>query len=161
MKIAPSIDLQAMQNITLQKQCAFPGCINSFALLRPRKKYCCGCCRVKDFNRRKRQQETSITEPAASKEVTKDKQEVGGMGAMPMLPTAIPAVEPASKGMSMAGVGESAVGTAGVLLLKDQLFDKAHRNQLQQQLNQLLRQQSWIYSQVLAIHTKIEQLSKR
>ncbi|AHM60523.1 hypothetical protein D770_11330 [Flammeovirgaceae bacterium 311] len=152
-----------MQTITLQKQCAFPGCTNSFALLRPKKKYCCGCCRVKDFNRRKRQQETLITAPAASREVTKDKQEIVGMGmgTMPTLPTPMPAAEPASKGMSMAGVGESAVGTAGVLLLKDQLFDKAHRNQLQQQLNQLLQQQSWIYSQILAIHTKIEQLSKR
>lgn len=150
-----------MQNLTFQKQCAFPSCTNSFTLLRPRKKFCCGCCRVKDFNRRKRQQENLLTAPAASKEVTKAKQEVVGMEAVPMLPTTVPSADPAPKGMSMAGVGESAVGTAGVLLLKDQLFDKAHRNQLNQQLNQLLQQQSWIYSQVLVIHTKIEQLSKR
>lgn len=149
-----------MQNLTLQKQCAFPNCTNSFILLRPRKKFCCGCCRVKDFNRRKRQQETGLTEPLASKEVAKVEKEVG-IAAMPMLPTTLPVAETAQKGMSMAGVGEAAVGTAGMLLLKDQLFDKAHRNQLNQQLNKLLQQQSWIYSQILSIHTKIEQFSKR
>ena len=151
-----------MQNIILRKQCDFPSCTNSFELLRPRKKYCCSCCRVKDFNRRKRQQKILPTAPlpAASKELTKAKEEAA-IAAMPSLPTAIPAGQPAQKGMSMAGVGESAVGTAGVLLLKDQLFDKAHRNQVNQQLNQLLQQQSWIYSQILAMHKKIDQIPKR
>ena len=46
----------------------------------------------------------------------------------------------AKKGMTLAGVGEAAIGTAGVMLLKDQLFDKDHRIQVQQQMSHLQNQ---------------------
>lgn len=60
----------------------------------------------------------------------------------------------------MAGVGESAIGTAGVLFLKDQLIDKNHRSQLQQQIGQLLRQQALIARQLQEVNKKMDMLSK-
>ena len=62
--------------------------------------------------------------------------------------------------MSLAGVGESAIGTAGVLFLKDQLIDKNHRSQLQQQIGQLLRQQALIARQLQEVNKKMDMLSK-
>lgn len=62
--------------------------------------------------------------------------------------------------MTLAGVGESAVGTAAALLLKDQVFDKNHRNHLQQQIDQLLQQQAKISRQIQELNRKMDQLSK-
>ncbi|WP_017733025.1 hypothetical protein [Nafulsella turpanensis] len=62
--------------------------------------------------------------------------------------------------MSLAGIGNTAVGTAGVLLLKDQLFDKEHRVRLQQQMGHLLRQQAWIVKQMGVLSQEISRLGK-
>ena len=136
-----------------QQRCAFPPCTNSFPRLNHKKKYCSGCCRVKDFNRRKKQQKDASSIPAVRKEV-KALQESSALAASPILfHQAEEPVEP-KKGMTFAGVGESALGTAGVLLLKDQLFDKNHRIQLQQQMSHLLKQQFFSPGRFLNPFTK-------
>jgi hypothetical protein len=141
------------------QRCAFPPCTNSFPRLNRKKKYCSGCCRVKDFNRRKNQQEDTVVIPAVRKETRPSTVEPSALSAPPLEPKQIE--EPtAKKGMSLAGVGEAAIGTAGMLLLKDQLFDKEHRTKLQQQMNQLLQQQAWNARQLQEIKQKLEQLSK-
>ncbi len=57
-------------------------------------------------------------------------------------------------------VGEAAIGTARVMLLKDQLFDKDHRKQLQQQMSQLLKQQILIAQQLKEIKREMEEQRK-
>lgn len=54
--------------------------------------------------------------------------------------------------MTLAGVGESAIGTAGMLLLKDQLFDKDYRDKLQQQ--------AWNARQLQVVRQRLDQLCK-
>ena len=147
-----------MTSPLLPQRCAFPPCANSFPQLNHRKKYCSGCCRVKDFNRRKNKQENTSA-------VQLTQKDSGVPGSPNSLPTPVPLPlekEPAEtkKGMSLAGVGESAVGTAGVMFLKDQLFDKQHRSQMQQQLNQLLQQQAFIARQIQELKNQVDKLNK-
>ena len=94
-----------------------------------RKRYCSNSCRVQDCNHRK-------TRGDQSRAVVKAND-----NALEGVAVAAQVEEkPQAKGMTMAGVGESAVGTAGVLLLKDQLFDKKYRQQVEQQLALLVHQ---------------------
>jgi hypothetical protein len=113
---------------------------------------------VKDFNRRKRNQEQHYEAPAVKRETKPTMMELGSLAAPPVVPPQVEASVEAKKGMTLAGVGESAIGTAGVMLLKDQLFDKEHRKQFQQQMNQLLQQQAWISRQILDLKNKMDQL---
>ena len=66
-----------------------------------------------------------------------------------------------NKGMILAGVGEAAIGTAGVMFLKHQLIDKENQNQLQYKMNQLLKQQAIISRQIQAISQKVDKLCKK
>jgi hypothetical protein len=143
----------------LPQRCAFPPCTNSFPRPKHRKKYCSGCCRVKDFNRRQKQQENNSAIPVARQKLSVLKESAPLVA--PRLPLP-PGEEPAEtkKGMSMVGVGESALGTAGVLLLKDQLFDKQNRDQLQLQLTKLLQQQAFIARQLQELKNKVDKLNK-
>ena len=141
------------------QRCAFTPCTNSFSKLNHKKKYCSGCCRVKDFNRRKKQQEFISSIPAVRKEV-KVLQEPTALASLPLVKCQAEETNEPKKGMTLAGVGESAVGTAGMLLLKDQLFDKSHRNQLQQQIHHLLKQQAQISHQLQEVNRKMDMLSK-
>lgn len=143
------------------QKCAFPPCTNSFPRLNRKKKYCSGCCRVKDFNRRKRKQEKLSGTPDLNVETRPSMVEPANLAAPSItLPQAGVAQVDAKKGMTLAGVGEAAIGTAGVMLLKDRLFDKDHRVQLQQQMNQLLHQQAWISRQLQELKQKMDQFSK-
>ena len=148
-----------MQYQSFQQRCAFPPCTNSFPRLNSKKKYCSGCCRVKDFNRRKKRQEDILNITTDCKE-EKTLQKISLPGAAPhaLGQTEIPTEQ--KKGMTLAGVGEAALGTAGVLLMKDQLFNKDHRKQLQQQMNQLFQQQAIIYKQIQELNKKMDQLGK-
>jgi hypothetical protein len=143
----------------LPQRCAFPPCTNSFPRSKRRKKYCSGCCRVKDFNRRKNKQENNSAIPAARQKLSVLKESVPL--AAPPLPLS-QGEEPAEtkKGMSLVGVGESAIGTAGVLLLKDQLFDKQNRDRLQLQLTKLLQQQAFIARQLQELKNQVNKLNK-
>jgi translation initiation factor RLI1 len=143
------------------QRCAFPPCTNSFPRLNRKKKYCSGCCRVKDFNRRKRRQEKFYETPAENKDTKLAMMEPANLVApsISSLQTEATQAE-VKKGMTLTGVGEAAIGTAGVMLLKDQLFDKEHRNQLQQQMSQLLKHQAMLSRQIQAINQKIDKLSK-
>jgi hypothetical protein len=145
---------------SFNQRCAFPPCTNSFPRLNRKKKYCSGCCRVKDFNRRKRKQETLPVSPAVQKDSALSKVDPAFLAGLPAVPSQGQEPKEDTKGISLVGIGESAIGTAGVMLLKDQLFDKDHRIQLQQQMNQLLKQQAMLSRQIQAINLKIDKLSK-
>lgn len=86
--------------------------------------------------------------------------EPASLAAPPIIPPQTEESTGAKKGMTLAGVGESAIGTAGVMLLKDQLFDKDHRVKFQQQMNHLLQQQAFISRQLQEMKEKLDQLSK-
>ena len=150
-----------MDSIYNLQRCAFPPCTNSFPKPKNGKKYCSGCCRTKDCNRRKRLQEKLSVVPVNSGESKPSTVEPFSLYGPSLIPVQPVNAQPVPKGgMSLAGVGESAIGTAGVLFMKDQLFDKDHRNQLQQQMNQLLQQQAMISKQIQELNKKVDQLSK-
>jgi hypothetical protein len=148
-----------MESPLFPQRCAFPPCTNSFPQLNRRKKYCSGCCRVKDFNRRQKQQENNSAIPAVRQKLSVQK-ESAPLAAPPLPPSQGEEPAETTKGMSLAGVGESAIGTAGVLLLKDQLFDKQNRDQLQLQLTKLLQQQAFIARQLQELKNQVDKLNK-
>ena len=99
--------------------------------------------------------------PAENKDTKLSIVESASLAAPPFIPSQAEAPQPeVKKGISLAGVGEAAIGTAGVMLLKDQLFDKDHRIQLQQQISHLLKQQNLIARQLQELTRKMDMLSK-
>ena len=148
-----------MQYQSLEQRCAFPPCTNSFPRLHLKKKYCSGCCRVKDFNRRKKRQE-NISGIIADQKEEKALQKTSLHKSPPLTLSQPEEPTEQKKGMTLTGVGESAIGTAGVLFMKDQLFDKDHRKQLQQQMHQLFQQQAWISKQIQELNKKMDQFGR-
>jgi hypothetical protein len=139
------------------QRCAFPPCTHSFPKLNHKKKYCSGCCRVKDFNRRKRNQDQHYVAPAVSSVIKPSMVEPVSLVALPVVPPQIEGLAVVKKGMSLAGVGESAIGTAGAMLLKDWLFDKNHRAKLEQQMDQFQMEQAIIVRQLQELIQEIKQ----